>query len=1335
MEKDREIIGSVTIDLTYYKGTDIYSDGDAEEEELLQIAKEYPEEELNRVISEKKSWPVLYHFSHIRENIIGALPFTGEEDVLEVGAGCGAVTGELARKAAHVTCVDLSLRRSRINAYRHRDLDNITLMVGNFQDIERGMTKKFDVITLIGVLEYAKSYIGGEDPYTEFLSICKAHLKEGGRVIIAIENRLGLKYWAGAREDHTGQLFEGLENYDEKTGVRTFERAGLEKLFQKASFSDARFYYPYPDYKLPLSIWSDSYLPGKGELNTNTWNFDRSRLMLFDESRAFDSLVEDQLFPVFSNSYLVILENNGGRKTAGEKLERVEYARFSNDREPHFAIRTEICRGKNGKRIVRKCPDSPAAEAHIAGMEKSFKELVKVFEGTPLKVNRAKLDGKNLVLEYLKDTRSLEDICIDEWQSGNREAVFEKLAAVTDVINAAAGEPFEVTKAFTELFGISSYPFEDRTLSFTDVDMVPSNILVDSAGTMTLTDYEWTADFPVPVRFLCYRVMHYFHAAAVQDMGEEDFLRLAGFADDEIRLFEGMEGAWQQYVSAGHVPLREMYGDYNQGLVPLDSLIGGTEFGGTRREGWYESGIFYCDDGIFKASQCRQQTIHIDADGHFEVTISPAALGHPKYLRWDPVENRLCRVRIEKIESTGQLMLRPLSGFQNGEWTDFWTMDPAYQLHGPVDKIDEFTISGTIIFQEPREVLPGMFEAGKALEECRRENALLHAQLDAIRSTKGWRGIEKLRQARNFTTARMAGIHLIKGKEPVDETYMGWFEAHRATEQTLAQQRMTVMPLEPKISILVPVWNTPEEYLRAMIDSVRAQSYANWELCIADSSVGGETAGPNGRNNVVENILRSYMQEDPRIKVTFMEKNLGISGNTNEAAGLAGGELIALLDHDDILAPDALFEVVQALNLEPEADVIYTDEDKIDMEGQIHFDPNLKPDFSPYLLRSHNYITHFLVIRKDLFDRIGGFRSEYDGAQDYDLVLRATEKAEKVVHVPRVLYYWRNHPDSTAQNPKSKMYAYEAGRKAIAGQLKRQGREGQVEITELWGLNHVRYGTPGDPLVSVIIPNMDHADDLERCVTSIMEKSTYRNLEILIIENNSKEKKTLECYRRLKDRYPAVRVLRWDKPFNYSAINSCGVKAAKGDYLLLLNNDTELIEPDSIGEMLGICMQPDAGCVGAKLLYADDTVQHAGIILGPGGFAGHVFHGLKKDDVGFKMRARITGNWSAVTAACLMIRKDVYYEAGGFDENLAVALNDVDLCLKVGEKGYQNVMTPFALWHHYESKSRGYEDTPEKKARFEKEVALFRSRWGETVDAGDPYYNPNFAKDKAPFTL
>ena len=1331
MENKQETIGSVILDLSYYGGEDLYSDGDVEER-LLEIAKESKEEDLNRVIAREKSWPILYHFSHIRENIISGIPFAGDEEVLEIGAGCGAVTGALAEKCAAVTCVDLSLRRSRINAYRHRDRDNVTIMVGNFQDIEKGLSKKFDVITLIGVFEYAKSYIGGEDPYAEFLTICKTHLKEGGRVIIAIENRLGLKYFAGAREDHTGHLFEGLENYEEKASARTFVRSELEALFDEAGFSGSRFLYPYPDYKLPLSVYSDSYLPGKRELDQNIWNFDRSRLVLFDETAVFDSLTDTGLFPVFSNSYLVILEN--GKKEPGRE-EKVEYVRFSNDRCRRFAIRTEILRGKNGKRSVRKTACYPEGVSHVVRMGELGEKLAKLFNDTPLRVNKARTENGSLVLEYLKDTRNLEDISIDLWQEDKRDEVISQLKSLMQMIGSLAGSPFAVTPEFTQLFGVDEYPFEDMTLPISDLDMVMSNILVDRKGTMTLTDYEWTVQFPVPVRFILYRIVHYFHAKAVRDMVGEDFLRSMGFSGEEISLFAKMEASWQSYVSEGHVPLRELYGQISPGFVSLEQLPGAGEVLGAAREGWHRCSVYYSDDGVFTEDRCREQTIHIEEGGRFSVTVSVKDLGYPKYLRWDPVENHLCRVRIEKIESPAQLKLHPLSGFQSEGWTDFWTIDPAYVLEGPVDQIDRFTIEGVIVLLQPQDVLPGMYEAGKALEQSRHEAAMLRQQLDAVLGTRGWRGIEKLRQARNYTAARMAGIGLIKGKEPVDEEYAEWFAAHSASEQTLAEQRMTHLTQQPKVSLLVPTWNTPRDYLAAMIESVKAQTYANWELCIADASVKTNGSGATERNEEVAGILREYAGSDSRIKVSFLEENLGISGNTNEAAKLAGGDFIALLDHDDLLAPDALFEMVQAINLNPEADVVYSDEDKIDMEGVRHFDPNLKPDFSPDLLRSHNYITHLLVIRKELFDRLGGFRSEYDGAQDYDLVLRATENARRVVHVPRVLYYWRNHPNSTAQNPQSKMYAYEAGRKAIEAQLSRKKIPGKVEMMELWGLYHVRYGTPGDPLVSVIIPNMDHHKDLERCVASLYEKNRYRNIEVLIIETNSRDKETFPAYRKLKERYPGIRILRWEKPFNYSAINNYGAAAAKGDYLLLLNNDTQVIEPDSIGEMLGICMRKDVGCVGAKLLYEDDTVQHAGIILGPGGFAGHVFHGLKKEDVGFKMRARITGNWSAVTAACLMIRKEVFMSVGGLGEEYAVALNDVDLCLKVRREGYVNVMTPFALWHHYESRSRGYEDTPEKKERFDAEVALFRSRWGDDVDRGDPYYNPNFAKDKEPFSL
>lgn len=561
-----------------------------------------------------------------------------------------------------------------------------------------------------------------------------------------------------------------------------------------------------------------------------------------------------------------------------------------------------------------------------------------------------------------------------------------------------------------------------------------------------------------------------------------------------------------------------------------------------------------------------------------------------------------------------------------------------------------------------------------------------------------------------------------------NQSYQKWFDAHKATAAQLEEQRNVVFDYQPKFSIAVPLFRTPEKYLKEMIQSVIDQSYKNWELCLAD---GG------GKENSVQAIVEEFSKKDSRVRYKLLDENYGIAGNTNAALDMAEGDFLALLDHDDILAPDALYECVKLLNEDPETDIIYTDEDKVDMEGKNHFDPHFKPDFNLDLLHTQNYICHFFVAKKSVVDQTDGFRSTYDGAQDFDFIFRCTEVAKHIRHIPKILYYWRCHMNSTAMNPESKLYAYEAGIRAIEDHYKRLGIPAKVENGAGWGLYHTIYQYPEKPLISIIIPNKDHISDLNRCMRSILKKSKYPNIEFIIVENNSTEKKTFGYYELVEEHYPFVHVVKWDGPFNYSAINNYGVQFAKGEYLLFLNNDTQLINDDCLEELLGPCMREDVGCVGAKLLFSDNTIQHAGVILGLGAArtAGHAFYGLPNSEYGYMLRQLAPQDYSAVTAACMMVKKSVFEKVGGFSEDLAVAFNDVDFCLKLRKEGYLVYYNPYAMLYHYESKTRGLEDDPEKKARFDKECEIFKDRWKDVLVKGDPYYNINFTLDKSDFSL
>ena len=558
-------------------------------------------------------------------------------------------------------------------------------------------------------------------------------------------------------------------------------------------------------------------------------------------------------------------------------------------------------------------------------------------------------------------------------------------------------------------------------------------------------------------------------------------------------------------------------------------------------------------------------------------------------------------------------------------------------------------------------------------------------------------------------------------------SYEEWLRRHIPSKMVLRKQRKQQFSYMPKISIVVPLYKTPEKYLREMIASVQEQSYQNWELCLSDGS---------GEDSPIKSILQEYERKDARIRVVHNEKQLHISDNTNEALKICTGNYIAFTDHDDLLTPNALYECVRVLNEYPETELIYSDEDKVNMDGTEYFMPHFKSDFNIDMLRSTNYFCHLVMVKKELLLRAGMLRSEYDGSQDYDFVLRCVEQTDKIYHIPKILYHWRACEGSTAQKADNKSYGVEAGRKAVKAHYERVGIDAEVIPTPYPGMYWSKYRITEEPMISVIIPNKDHVDDLEKCVRSLEEKCTYKNLEIIIVENNSQEEKTFAYYKELEKRNEKVKVLYWPGTgFNYPSINNFGVKHANGEYLVLLNNDTEVVSEDCMEELLGYCMRNDVGAVGARLYYADGTLQHAGVIVGLGGVACHAFVGSAPEDPGYFARAAIAHDLSAVTAACMMVKKSVYEEVGGLDETFAVAFNDVDLCIKIREAGYLVVYNPKAELMHYESKSRGYEDTAEKQQRFLSEIRLFQSRWADFLEKGDPYYNPNLTLDGADFRL
>lgn len=557
----KEKIGNVVLDYTYYSGKDLYSDGDVEEE-LLEISENYSENQWNQVIAEKKSWPVLYHYSHIRQNSVEWLPIKKEDTVLEIGSGCGAITGSLAKKAGKVTCIELSKRRSTINANRNKKYNNIEILVGNFQDISQNLTGKFNYITLIGVFEYSAGYIGGEHPYVEMLKTVSKFLKPDGKLIIAIENRLGLKYWAGCREDHVGEFFEGIEGYPKTQNVRTFSLKEWDMIFKQAGMYKYERYYPYPDYKFPMSIHSDQWLPKVGELREIHYNFDRNRLRLFDETRTSDQIIENDLYPWYANSYLFV----ASLQNAEAESEKCIFSKYSNDRSDKFSIRTDVIM-QEGKRKVIKRAETENGKEHLNNIVVYYEKLKEMYRDTPIRLNRCQKIEDGIELEYLEG-RTLEQVLDDLVQKKEYEEVWKILKGYIDVLRKAGEKvKFKYTEAFIDVFGKVELSENTISCAYMNIDPVCSNILWSDTEWQML-DYEWTFLFPIPVNYQIYRVLKYYlyTSTARGPLQALNFWKRAGISEEEIVVYDKMEENFQKYIVGEHIPLHNMYRDISPGI-------------------------------------------------------------------------------------------------------------------------------------------------------------------------------------------------------------------------------------------------------------------------------------------------------------------------------------------------------------------------------------------------------------------------------------------------------------------------------------------------------------------------------------------------------------------------------------------------------------------------------------------------------------------------------------------------------------------------------------------------------------------------------------------------
>lgn len=709
------------------------------------------------------------------------------------------------------------------------------------------------------------------------------------------------------------------------------------------------------------------------------------------------------------------------------------------------------------------------------------------------------------------------------------------------------------------------------------------------------------------------------------------------------------------------------------------------------------------------------------SDGSYESTG-----GDPAFLLQSDrgrLPTRWCRISYKVLRASAPLT--PLLFANSGQGFDERT---AIRL--PVDTVGEISQLAllpphTMALRFDPATRPMSFEiADFTIREIGRANLLLDyarrhpRRLLATFVRHGWQA----------TKQRVAQDLLPDSRASDYETWVRLYDTLDPEELAAIRADVARLTRRPLISVVMPVYNTPEPYLREALDSVLGQIYPDWELCIADDASTAPHVAP---------LLAAYQKRDPRIKIVRRERNGHISAASNSALELASGEFVALMDHDDRLTPHALYMVAAELNRHPDADILYSDEDKIDAEGR-RYDPHFKSGFNPDLLHGQNMVNHLGVFRRSLVARIGGFREGFEGSQDYDLTLRAVEATvpERIRHIPVILYHWRVFPESAAFSTVDLPRATAAAHRALTEHFQRRGVPATVETSPATDrFTRIRYALP-DPLprVSLIVPTRDKVGLLKGCVDGLLQRTDYPDLEVIIVDNNSEEAKTFAYFDTVK-KDPRVRVLRYEAPFNYSSINNFAVAQATGSIIGLINNDIEVIGADWLKEMVSHALRPEVGAVGAKLYYADNTIQHAGVITGICGVAGHGHKGLPRDAYGYFSRAQLTQNLSCVTAACLIMRRAVFDEVGGLDDkNLAVAFNDVDFCLRIRERGHLIVWTPFAELYHLESASRGPDTAPDKVQRFNSEVSYMRQRWGDLL-AQDPYYNPNLTLDAENFGL
>ncbi|PLR50097.1 hypothetical protein CYR52_11220 [Chimaeribacter arupi] len=1293
-----------------------YNDGDEVENYVLDAVTQARDLSVYSLeLSEKmKDWPSTYHLISRRSNLL--LPFKSwfaGKRVLEIGCGCGAITRFLGESCAEVVSVEGSPRRGQIARQRTRDLPNVTVISAPSDQLPD--LGEFDAVLLIGVLEYANVFLGTQGQQ-HLLQDCERRLSPEGRLFVAIENKLGLKYFAGANEDHLGKPMVGINNAYADNGVSTLGRQDLIALLGRSGFNSVEEYLPLPDYKLPVTVvtpagWQESAAQ-LSHLAIETVHQDPQQIpeYLFSLEQATKSIWENGLAPDLANSFLMV---SSRRPEAPIHPQTAAY-HYSDGRIPAFNKVTRFEHTKTGDLSVIT---GPMVE-HTAG-------LSPVCRNQP--EENAFIHGSSLWQDLLKLVNG----------SGWRiEQVCDWAAIWLDSLLTRAGQP---TGRYDK----------DLALPAEYQDALPFNAIRTPSGEIVYFDLEWELEASVSLGYVAYRGIYHslFRITSLESLPPEcnsnvfqltlSLMQALGFDCDEEdgRAYLEQDAAFmariQNKVAAPIADqLRPVTLRTRINLPQLAEHIGQLRASAEKETLTFQQYI----DRLTQENNLLVQVQHILTKENMTLDERLNALSiMPDPVGYSQEEVDALHQQIAELSQQAADLNHHLANLNQH------AVNLDHNLSGVY-------ASASWRATAPLRAISRRLPADKrkyahfAVHKAHSVGRLAKNAPHYAREMGGWKPLAKL----VYRTLRREGVSGIlsraRGKlnQAAIETpaqrradYVEWvalYDTFDEAKRDQARQEIAAFARHPVISVVMPTYNPPADLLSEAIESVMRQVYPHWELCIADD------CSPNAE---VQQVLKSYAARDPRIKICLREQNGHISAASNSALALASGEYIALLDHDDLLPENALFDVAKAALAHPDAAMFYSDEDKIDPEG-VRCHPYFKPDWNPDLFLSQNMFSHLGVYKHSLIKEIGGFRLGVEGSQDYDLALRCIEVAghQAVHHIPKVLYHWRIIPGSTAAGGGEKPYAFLAAMRVVKEHLERCNIRAEVdEAVEGMSMMRVKYALPDVlPLVSIIIPTRNGKQLVQQCIDSITEKTTYPNYEIILVDNGSDDADALAYFAAL-DQHDNITVLRDDRPFNYSALNNEAVNVARGELVCLLNNDIEVITPDWLDEMVSHAVRPEIGAVGARLWYPNDTLQHGGVILGMGGVAGHVHLGITRDNPGYFGRAWLVQNYSAVTAACLLIRKEIYTAVGGLEEeNLTVAFNDVDFCIRVRDAGYRNLWTPFAELYHHESATRGNDLAPEKIERFKREIAYMEQTYQHALTC-DPAFNPNFTLMNNHFAL